>query len=65
MTDGLLTTSDAAKRLGVSVRTVRRWVRNRRIPSLRCGQRIIRLRWRDVVEALRQDLPSRPGEGTS
>ena len=54
----LLTVRDVALRLGTSVLTVRRWVREGRVPSYRTGGRFVRLHWDEVAEALRHPVRS-------
>ena len=49
----LLTLGDAANRLGVSVVTLRTWVREGRLPAYRVGRRFVRLRWDELLETLR------------
>lgn len=41
-----------AKRFGVSVNTVRKWVRDGRIPFIRASRRIVRFKLDDVEAAL-------------
>jgi hypothetical protein len=43
---------DVARRCDVSVRTIDRWVVQRKIPFLLLGPRIIRFRWADVERAI-------------
>jgi excisionase family DNA binding protein len=43
---------DLAKRYGVSMRTVDRWVAERRVPYLKFGHRSVRFRWPAVEKAL-------------
>jgi excisionase family DNA binding protein len=43
---------DLAKRYGVSLRTVDRWVAERRVPYLKFGHRSVRFRWPAVEKAL-------------
>lgn len=68
-TDQLLSPEAAAQRLGVSTNTFLRWLRDGRISSYRCGRKTIRVRWDEVLDALRSDegsasvkpASSRPG----
>ena len=48
----LLTLTEAAKRLGVHIQTIRAWTREGRIPSYRMGQRYVRVSWSALIEAL-------------
>ena len=57
-TDGLITLADAAERLGVSVRTVRRLIGYGYLPGYRIGPRVLRVH-RDDVEAAVRRLPGR------
>jgi excisionase family DNA binding protein len=41
-----------AKHFGVSVRTVDRWIAEKRIPYIKFGRRCIRFRWGDVERAI-------------
>lgn len=50
----LLSLQDAADRLGVHVTTLREWVRGRRLPSYRLGQRFTRVDWDEVLNCLAQ-----------
>ena len=43
---------DVARRYGVSLRTVDRWVKDPLIPHIRFGNRCIRFRWADVERAV-------------
>ena len=45
----LLTTQDIARGIGVHPETVRRWIRQRKLPALYASQRTVRVR-ADVVE---------------
>jgi excisionase family DNA binding protein len=51
----LLTSKDLAARFGVSVETVRGWVRDGRIPCIRASRKIVRFRIDEVEDALRQN----------
>jgi len=44
----LFTTSDVAERYGVSERTARRWMEDGDVPAIRLGERILRVRPRDL-----------------
>jgi excisionase family DNA binding protein len=55
----MLTLEDAADRLGIHVTTLRRWIRERRVPSYRVGTRFVRVRWDQLLEALEQAPASR------
>lgn len=46
----LLSADEIAERLGVHVSTVRGWIRDGSIPAIRVGPRLLRVRWRDLVE---------------
>lgn len=48
----LPTRADIARRCGVSLRTLDRWVAERRIPHIRFGKRCIRFRWEAVEKAI-------------
>ena len=48
----LVTTEVLATHFGVTVSTVRRWVRNRVVPCIRPSRRIVRFRLQDVERAL-------------
>jgi hypothetical protein len=41
-----------AKHFGVSVRTVDRWIAERRVPHLKFSKRCIRFVWRDIERAI-------------
>jgi excisionase family DNA binding protein len=43
---------DVARRYGVSLRTLDRWVRERKIPYIQLDKRTIRFRWADVERAV-------------
>lgn len=48
--DDLITTHEAARRLGVHVETIRRWVRDGRLPAVTVASgRIYRVRAADLV----------------
>ena len=49
----LVSSSIVAERYGVSVQTVRRWVRESRIPYLRASRRVVRFRLDEVDRALK------------
>jgi excisionase family DNA binding protein len=48
----LPTRRDIARRCGVSLRTIDRWVVERRIPHIRFGKRCVRFRWDAVEKAI-------------
>ena len=50
----MLTYEDAADFIGVSVHTVRRWIRAGAIPVIRCSRRTHRIRRVDFEEFLRK-----------
>jgi excisionase family DNA binding protein len=50
--DTLPTKRDIARRYGVSLRTVDRWVSEKLIPHIRFGNRCIRFRWEAVEKAI-------------
>jgi excisionase family DNA binding protein len=50
--DTLPTKRDIARRYGVSLRTVDRWVSDKLIPHIRFGNRCIRFRWPAVEKAV-------------
>jgi excisionase family DNA binding protein len=50
--DELLTMSEAAKALGVSIPTIKRWLKDGRIPTYRLGPRFVRIRRADLARAL-------------
>ena len=45
-----MTYKDAAEFLGVSVKTLQRWVRRRRLPVIRYGPKTVRFLESDLVE---------------
>lgn len=47
----LLSTDEIAERLRVHVSTVRAWIRDGRIPAVRLGPRLLRVRWTSLLEA--------------
>ena len=49
----LISLAKASTRLGIHVGTLRAWVRDGKVPSYRVGQRFTRVRWDEVLEALR------------
>lgn len=53
MYENLLTPREVADRLGASVLTIRKWIREGRIPAIRLGERFIRLDWDEVVATIR------------
>lgn len=54
--EAILTTKAIANRFGVTVGTVRRWVRERRIPAIRASRKTIRFDIAQVEAALRQQV---------
>jgi excisionase family DNA binding protein len=54
MVQQLITTEEVAKRLGTNVDTIRRWVRDGRIPAIRMGGRFIRLDWDAVMASMKR-----------
>ncbi|HED52826.1 MAG TPA: DNA-binding protein [Phycisphaerales bacterium] len=50
----LITTRDLARRLGVSSNTIRKWVRQGRIPCIRVGQKTLRFDAVAVMDSLRK-----------
>ena len=50
--ESLLDKQAVARRYGVSVRTVDRWLKERRIPCIRFGRRCVRFRWEAVERAV-------------
>jgi excisionase family DNA binding protein len=52
LTERLPDKRDIAKRYGVSLRTVDRWISERLIPYLDLGYRTKRFRWEDVEKAI-------------
>jgi excisionase family DNA binding protein len=52
-----LTLGDAAGRMSVSVKTIRRWIAAGDLPAYRCGERAIRIKLEDL-EATPQRIPS-------
>jgi len=61
LVDGTLTVDQAAQRLGVSVQTVRRWIRLGRLPALRVGAKRVRVREVDL-DRMVSALPVAGGE---
>ena len=49
----LATAAVLADHFGVDIRTVYRWVKQRRIPAIRRGERCLRFNLGEVVEALK------------
>ena len=64
MDTSLLTSKDLAKCFGVSVETVRAWVRDGRIPYIRASRKIVRFRMDEVEAALHQNATLAPVGGT-
>jgi excisionase family DNA binding protein len=56
MNSDLLTTRELAARFGVTVETVARWVRERRIPCIRASRRVVRYDLAAVERALQQPV---------
>lgn len=56
----LVSVESVADRFGVSVATIRRWVREKRIPFIRPSRRILRFRLSDVEHAVSSDPEGRP-----
>lgn len=52
----LLTTYDLARRYGVSVATIRRWVRQGRVPFIRASRRVVRFDLVAVENALTKTI---------
>jgi excisionase family DNA binding protein len=52
-----ISVTDAAERMSVSEKTIRRWISIGTIPGYRCGKRVIRIKLEDLDAALRQ-IPS-------
>jgi excisionase family DNA binding protein len=52
---------DEAKRLGISQRLLWRWIKARRVPSIKCGRRVI-LRPDEIDAALNRFRASAIGE---
>ncbi|MGV0408927.1 helix-turn-helix transcriptional regulator [Corynebacterium resistens] len=48
--DGYITISDAAQYAGVSDKTIRRWIAKKKLPQYRAGNRIVRVRLKEVDE---------------
>jgi excisionase family DNA binding protein len=55
--DQLMTAKEAAEMLAVTEAAIRKWVYQRRLPSVRMG-RLLRLRRKDVEGLIAQGLPS-------
>jgi excisionase family DNA binding protein len=55
----LLTTKQAAERLGCSEAAIRKWLAQRRVRAVRLG-RLVRLRSADVERIATEGLPDRP-----
>ncbi|RJP30928.1 MAG: DNA-binding protein [Phycisphaerales bacterium] len=54
----LVTSEQVAERFGVTVNTVRRWVRERRIPAIRASRRVVRFDLAAVECALATIAPA-------
>ena len=52
MESSLITSEQVARRYGVTVATVSRWVREERIPCVRPSRRIVRFHLADVERAI-------------
>lgn len=52
MSHELISLKEAAKRLGVSVGSLRAWIRDGQVPAYRLGQRFTRVSWEEVLGAL-------------
>lgn len=61
----LIALSEAARRLGVNVQTVRAWVAAKRLPAYRQGQRFTRVPWAAVLHALECGVHAEPSTATS
>lgn len=55
-----LSQEDAAERLGVTTRSIRRWIAEGVIPASRIGNKVVRIRESDLEAALRP-IPSALG----
>lgn len=53
----MLSTTEAAKRLGVGMRTIQLWLRQGRLPGVKLGPRIWRIRESDVLRIQQEGLP--------
>ena len=51
----LTTLDEAAQRLGVHVTTLRRWIREGRVPAYRLGSRFVRVDWKQVIQAISRE----------
>ena len=49
----LISPKEAASRLGVAPQTILRWLRANHLRGYRCGRKTIRVRWSEVLDALR------------
>ena len=52
----IIDSEELARVFGVTVETVRGWVRERRVPFIRVSRRIVRFDLEDVLAALRQGV---------
>lgn len=52
-----ITLSVAAKRLGLNPSTLRRWVREGRIPAYRSGVKFVRVSWEEILASLARSRP--------
>ncbi len=73
MSDEFLSVPEIARRLQVSPRTVRRWIKAHRIPFCRCGPRLLRVSWPRLLAVFEGDrtavsvrtaTPHKAGPGT-
>lgn len=55
----LVNSAELAARFGVSIGTVRGWVRRGLIPYIRASRRVVRFRYSEVEAALRNGYPNR------
>ncbi len=61
MDDEFLPVHEIARRLGVSPRTIRRWIKARRIPCRRCGPKLLRVSWTRLLAVLDRPLELQGG----
>lgn len=54
MENELLTTRQLAKRLRVTIHTIRRWAREGKLPHLRIGPKVIRFSWLEIQNAVKK-----------
>ncbi len=55
----------AAKRLKISIATLRAWVREGKVPSYRLGKRFTRVSWEEVLASLSKDSQESASEEES